>query len=218
MKTRVISIILAAVVFLATGQLWATIIAFHEDGVIQDGDEYSDVYVYDDATVDMTGGVVTVQLGAYDSSTVNISGGVLNGVFTSIESVASTLNLSGSMQADGVEIWGSGTLNMFGGTVGSVEVHNIANLYGGVISDYLLATSTVNIYGYGFEYDPLAGNYQGGQLTGFWLDDTPFSIDLYYDDTPGGPIIDTWPHIVLIPEPATVVLLALGGIMLRKRN
>jgi len=155
----------------------------------------------------MTGGVVTSQLGAYDSSTVNISGGILGGVFTSVESVASTLNLSGSMQADGVEIWGSGSLNMFGGTVGSVGIHNVANLYGGTISDYLLATSTVNIFGYDFEYDPLAGNYQGGQLIGFWL-----------DDTPGGPIIDTWPHIVLIPEPASLLLFGLGGLFLRRRS
>jgi len=218
MKTKKLSIIVASVIFLAAGQAWTTTIAFYSDGVIQNGDEYSYVSVYNDAIVDMTGGTVTIQLGAYDSSTVNISGGVLNGVFTSGESVDSTLNLSGSMQADEVEIWGSGTLNMLGGTIGSVEIHNVANLYGGTISDYLLATSTVNIYGYDFEYDPLAGNYQGGQLTGFWLDDTPFSIDLYYQDIPGAPIIDTWSHIVLIPEPTTILLLAIGGIILRKRD
>ena len=196
----------------------ATNIDFYTDGVIQEGDEYRYVGVYNNAKVDMTGGIVIVQLGAYDSSTVNISGGVLNGVFTSGASTASTLNLSGSMQADGVRIWGSGTLNMFGGTIGSVQIDNIANLYGGIISDYLLATSTVNIYGYNFQYNPLAGDYRGGQLTGFWMNDTPFSMDLYYDDTPGGGLVDTWSHIVLIPEPATLLLLGLGVLMLKKRN
>jgi hypothetical protein len=205
--------------FLSPALCQATIVAFYTDGVIQDGDVYDYVSVYNDATVDMTGGIVTVQLGAYDSSTVNISGGVLHGVFTSAgASTASTLNLSGSMQADAVGIWGLGTLNMLGGTVGSVENNNIANLYGGIISDYLWATSTVNIYGYGFQYNPLAGDYRGGQLTGFWMNDTPFSIDLWYLNVPYAPLIDTYSHIVLIPEPATILLLGLGVLMLKKRN
>jgi hypothetical protein len=203
-------------VFLSPALCRATTVAFYTDGVIKGGDEYSYVGVYNNAKVDMTGGIVTVQLGAYDSSTVNISGGVLHGVFTSSESASSTLNLSGSMQADGVKIWGLGTLNMFGGIVGSVEIHNIANLYDGIISDYLLATSTVNVYGYDFQYNPLAGDYRGGQLTGFWMNDIPFSIDLYYDDTPGGSLVDTYPHIVLIPEPATILLLGLGVLLKRR--
>jgi len=206
-------------VLLSPALCQATIVAFYTDGLIQDGDVYDYVSVYNDATVDMTGGIVTVQLGAYDSSTVNISGGVLHGVFTSAgASTASTLNLSGSMQADAVGIWGLGTLNMFGGTVRSVENNNIANLYGGIISDYLWATSTVNIYGYGFQYNPLAGDYRGGQLTGFWMNDTAFSIDLWYLNVPYAPLIDTWPHIVLIPEPATLLLLGLGVLILKKRN
>jgi len=203
-------------VFLLPALCQATTVAFYTDGVIQEGDVYSYVYVYNNATVDMTGGVVTTVLVAYDSSTVNISGGILHQIGSSYESAASTLNLSGSMQADEVEIGGSSVLNMFDGTIGSVEIDNIANLYGGIISDYLLATSTVNIYGYDFQYNPLAGDYRGGQLTGFWLNDTPFSIDLYYDDTPGGSLVDTYPHIVLIPEPATILLLGLG-ILLQRR-
>ena len=73
-----------------------------------------------------------------------------------------------------------------------------------------------NIYGYGFQYNPLTGDYGGGQLTGFWMDDTPFSIDLWYSSYPGAPIIDTYAHIVLIPEPATLLLLGSGGLFLRK--
>ena len=157
--------ILTVVILLGACETCATNITFFEDGVIQDGDVYDVVGIFDHATVDM-----------------------------------------------------------FGGNVGLIEAWNYStvNLYGGIISDYLLAygddSLTVNIYGYGFEYDPLAGDYRGGQLTGFWLDDTPFSIDLYYDDTPGGAIIDTYPHIVLIPEPTTILLLTLGGLILKKRN
>jgi hypothetical protein len=132
---------------------------------------------------------------------------------------SSTLNLSGNPQINDIGVYFSGTVNMFGGTIGSVQIDNIANLYGGIISDYLLATSTVNIYGYNFQYNPLAGDYRGGQLTGFWMNDTPFSIDLYaVYNPPYGGTIDTWSHVVLIPEPATILLLGLGVLMLKKRN
>ena len=152
----------SVILLLVASETCATNISFIEDGVIQEGDVYDVVGIFDHATVDM-----------------------------------------------------------FGGNVGLIEAWNYStlNLHGGTISDYLLAygddSLTVNIYGYGFYYNPLSGDHRGGQLTGFWLDDTPFIIDLYYDDTPGGPIIDTWPHIVLIPEPATILLLGLGAINIR---
>jgi hypothetical protein len=220
MKTK-LSIIAAAVIFIAADQSGATSISFYEDGVIQDGDVYSSVAVLNNATVDMTGGIVTGIFTAYDYSTVNVSGGVLN-ILDSWDSA--TLNLSGDVQVHELGAVYSGTVNMFGGNVDLIEAWNYStvNLYGGIISEYLEAYGTedlvISIFGYGFNYDPLAGDYRGGQVTGFWLDDTPFSIDLYYDDTPGGPVIDTWSHIVLIPEPATILLLGLGGLFLRKRN
>ena len=198
-------------------EVYATGIMFHADGVIQEGDVYDYAFVYDDAIVDMTGGVVVGILGAYDFSTVNISGGVIG----KLDSMASgTFNLSGDMSTNSFVVNGSCTANVFGGNVGLIEAwsSNSVNLHGGVISDYLLAVSTVNIYGYGFDYDPLAGSYGGGQLTGFWVDDTPFSIDLFAASLPGGGPIDTWSHIVLVPEPATILLLSLGGLFLRKRN
>jgi len=210
--------ILTAVILLGASEAWATSIAFYEDGVIQEGDEYVSVGVFNDATVDMSGGIVTSQLTAYDSSLVNISGGSLEAI---ISTDTSTVNLSGAMQIGGLGVRSSGTVDMFGGNVGLIEAWNYStvNLHGGTISNYLLAygddSLTVNIYGYGFDYDLLAGNYRGGQLTGFWVDDTPFNIDLYYDDTPGGPIIDTYSHITLIPEPTTILLLSLGCLLLR---
>jgi len=213
--------IVATATLLTLSQARATIIGFYTDGVIQEGDVYSDVYIYNYATVDMTGGIVTVQLTTYDYSTLNASDGVLEAIAAD---GFSTVNLSGVVEINVMSIGESGSVNMFGGNVGSMKAwnHSTVNLYSGTISDYLLAYGSedlvISIYGYGFEYDPLAGNHQGGQLTGFWLDDTPFSIDLYYDDTPGGPVIDTWSHIVLIPEPTTILLLTVGGIMLRKRD
>ncbi len=218
MKTKSITILSAAVILLGVSEAWATSIAFYEDGVIQEGDVYSEVAVFNNAKVDMTGGVVTIQFTTWGSSTANVSGGILEAL-VSVET--STLNLSGDAQIDSLGVSDSGFTNMYGGTVGSMKAwnHSTVNLYGGIISEYLEAYGTedlvISIYGYGFEYDPLAGDYRGGQLTGFWLDDTPFSIDLYYEDEPSGPLIDTWSHIMLIPEPATILLLGLGAIDIR---
>jgi len=217
-RTIKITIIFAAILLLATSEALAYVV-FDTNGVIQDGDVYDYVYVRNDAVVDMTGGVVTNVLGAEDWSIVNVSGGVLgrlgSGEF-------STLNLSGDMETNEVEVHNSSTMSMFGGNVGLIEAWNYStvNLYGGIISEYLKAYGTedlvISIYGYGFEYDTLAGDYGGGQLSGFWLDDTPFSIDLFGDPgSPGGAPIDTYSHIVLIPEPATILLLGLGAIYIR---
>jgi hypothetical protein len=201
--------------FLSPALCHATTIAFYTDGVIQEGDVYDYVSVYNNAKVDMSGGIVSEIFTAYSSSTINISGGIIN-ILDSWD--ASILTLVGNPQINELGVSFSGRANIFGGTINFLKVgsSNPVNLYGGIISDYLRATSTVNIYGYGFQYDPLAGDYQGGQLTGFWLDDTPFSIDLYYNYKQGGLLIDTYSHIVLIPEPATIFLIGLGVLMQRK--
>ena len=170
MKTKIITILTAAVILLLVSEAWATSISFYEDGVIQEGDVYDYVGLFNDSTVHMTGGIVTFTLAAWDSSTVNVSAGILGGL-GSLE--FSTLNLSGDMEADTPGVSDSGTLNMFGGNVGLIEAWNYStvNLHGGIISEYLQAYGTedlvISIYGYGFEYDPLAGDYHGGQLTGF---------------------------------------------------
>ena len=71
-------------------------------------------------------------------------------------------------------------------------------------------TAWVHIFGYGFNNDP----FPGSPLTGFWADDTPFSINLVDS------AISTYDQIVfhIIPEPATLLLLGLGGLALRKRR
>jgi len=78
---------------------------------------------------------------------------------------------------------------------------------------YATDASVVNIYGYAFNYDPLGGSRNGGQLTGFWEGGNPFSIDFLDNIETGSTYYD---HVVLIPEPATLLLLGLGAVMLRR--
>jgi len=219
MKTKSILIVVGMVLMFLSAK-GHSLTNFYDDAVIQEGDVYDYVHVYNDAIIDITGGIVT-SLGAYDSSTINLSGGVLDSL-SATES--STMNLYGDTQIGSLGDYDSGITNMYGGTVDFMKAWNYStvNLYGGIISEYLKAYGTedlvISIYGYGFEYDTLAGDYGGGQLTGFWLDDTPFSIDLFGDPGgPGGAPIDTYSHIVLIPEPATILLFGLGALILKAR-
>ena len=231
MKTKVITI-LAAIMFLPVSQVQA-VLDIYSDTVIQEGDYYDTVVnVYDTppdhTTVDMTGGFVH-NLRSYDSSiinmtggeiltletrstsTVNISGGDVRSVFT-WDNATTNLYDGGSIFSLGAGV--SGTINMMGGTTEYLRAgdYGIINLYGGVVSEYLNAwdSSTVNIYGYSFDYIPTGGSWNGGQLTGFYLDDAPLTIDLYD--------MQTYSHVNLIPEPTSLVLLAIGCLLMKRKK
>lgn len=170
---------------------------FYSSGIIQDEDSLGNVYTWNNAVVDMTGGIIQ-SLDALNYSTFNLEAGVIS---------------------EGAYIWNESTLNMYDGNIGwSLEISDsgTANLYGGFINYYLYATgvSIVNIHGYGFNYDPDSGEWNGGQLSGFWLNGSPFSIDLLDN-------IDStfYNHVVLyeIPEPASLLLFGLGAIITKKR-
>jgi hypothetical protein len=194
-------------------------ISFHENGEIHEGDVYDYVSVYDNAIVNMTGGSVTIGISAYDSSTVNMSNGFVS-YLSGIES--SAINLTGNAFINDVLIVQTSFFSMTGGTVGRLDAETSGGtyLYNGIISDYLLATNNVNIYGYGFIYDADAGEHSGGQLTGFWGDGTQFNIDLVKYSKGGTPPVDTWTQISLheIPEPVTLLFFILGaGFLPRKK-
>ncbi|MHC4083973.1 MAG: PEP-CTERM sorting domain-containing protein [Planctomycetota bacterium] len=171
---------------------------FYSNGTIQNGDSFDNVYTWNNVTVDMIGGQID-SLDTFNFSVINLEGGNI---------------------VEGVYVWNDSTLNMYGGSIGwSLEVSDSGtiNLLGGLITDYLYATdsSVVNIYGYGFEYNPDAGIRNGGQLTGYWLSGTPFAIDFLDNIEISSTYYD---HVNLIPEPATLFLLALGACLLRKRH
>jgi len=163
-------------------------------------------------------------MAAYDASTVNVTAGEINGLSAH---EFSTANVSGGTVLT-LAAYDSGTVKLFpNGTVFSLDAAGTAraymsggiteyvrtgdsstmNLYGGTIANYINAwdSSTINVYGYGFSYSPSGGSWNGGQLSGFWLDHSPFSIDLYGTES--------YSHVNLIPEPATILLVALGGLI-----
>jgi len=192
MKTKIITI-LAAAMLLPASAVQAIDVDFYHDAVIDAGDVYMLVSVYDtppdNTTVDMFGGSVA-SLRTYDSSIVNINTGE---VWASIAANnLSTVNIcGGTVTLDSLIVWDSATLNIYGGNFSSGNAPLFSE------------SSTVNIYGYDFNYD-------GWTLTGFLQDDSPFIFTELTDLN--------YPHINLIPEPSTFLLFGLGVLLLRKRT
>jgi len=230
MNRKVTAIFAAVILSFTAVQLYAVPIdkIFTSSGQILDGEEWSNVYIYnDDTIVDMLGGDVD-GIGTYDASTVNVTGGHVN-TFDALE--FSTANISGgyvySLRAgdsatasifDGgfvsslTATGNLGTVSVYGGIVDYVcpGESGLVNLYGGLITDSLSALdqSVVNVFGYDLIKTNYGGIYGHGQVYGFWSDGTSFTIDL------NG--LETYSHINLIPEPSSLILLFTGVLILRR--
>jgi hypothetical protein len=211
------AIVLSILVYLC-GQSSALTV-FNTDGQILDGETHDYAKVYGSSTLDMLGGVVTEVLSAKDSSVINISGGSVNHLENSYTHNGA-INISGDVAIQSTVINGSATTYINGGNLNTVEVYSDGGtgFYSGTVNGYLLASSQVNIYGYGFNYDPFGGSNDGGQLTGFWMDDSAFSIDLKNYGGGDFPVGVTYDNLNLVPEPATLALFGLGSILIRCRK
>jgi hypothetical protein len=186
------------------------------------------------ATLNMSGGT----LGSYtlrESATMNVSGtadignwaecwgssmlNISNGNnMTIMLQDESSAGISGGSY-DAVNLCGASSLEVSCGSVSNVFLMGSSSAWisGGEIEEYISAieSSVISIYGYGFVYDELGGLWNGGTLSGYWMDDVAFSID-FLDDLGDSTYYD---HVVLVPEPACAMLLGLGSvILLRKRK
>ena len=91
-------------------------IDFHTDGIIQDGNAFSFVQVFDNATVNMTGGLIDIGgLWLYDSSVFNAYGGMINSPYIQVTEQA-TFNLYYLELSETHRIWAqdSATINVYG--------------------------------------------------------------------------------------------------------
>ena len=170
----------------------------------------------------------------YDSSTLNVyeraqMGGGSGAGIDMYDS--STLNIYGGTLWLFLQTYDSSTVNLYGGIIDSMSIgfggNSILNVYAGYVSAWVgdiqvEQTATVNIYGYGFEYNPYGkwmlpipegedGRWVS-ELTGYSFEGDP--IDLW-----GLPDPATHDNINLIPEPMTLFLLGLGSLgLLRIRG
>jgi len=221
--------------FLFGGIVQAADITFNSSGSITSSDVFDNVYVQNNGTiVDMSGGQINSVV-TYDATTFNMSGGhisnyigigplstinVSDGVISLpsdfyVEGVGSITG--GNISADRLKSGVNPNLEILGGTLhfGIVDLRGNLTIKGGSLQvdnsyiDYFNYLATINIYGYGFNYNPYGGAFGEGILTGHLLDDNAFTFD--------GLSELEYSRFNLIPEPASLCLLALGGLFLRRK-
>ena len=198
------------------------------------GGDFYQILAYDSSTANFSGGSATslltngtstanffggsvTYLTPYSSSTANVFGGSPNYLRIFEYGIA---NVYGG---NFYHIWtiDSSTANVSGGSANELVTHNSSttNISGGSVSQlYACDSSTVRFYGQDFSLGSglsLDGTINGwwrlsgtGALSGKWMNGTPWTTNIMKNSS----------TILLIPEPATLLLLGLGGFMLRKRR
>ena len=190
----------------ALGVEWTS--GHHE---VLEGDNYNEIRIFQDVTLDVLGGDIHT-LTTYNHTVSDISGGDIFELCSHSDSIINIMG--GSIYY--TNAFCRSVINMSRGETLYLTPTDDTTIHltGGTIAHGLWAkgSSVVHIYGYNFNYVEGVG---GGQLTGLWSDGIPF--DIHLNDSSG---VVTYDHLVfhVIPEPAALLLLGLGGLFLRKKK
>jgi len=204
--------------------------AYDSSTVNISGGRVNYLHTYNSSSVNISGGWVGDWEGesmrAHDTSNINVYNGanLVGDSFGSLDVFDSAvLNVYGGLLNLFVVAWDSSVVNVHGGYLFQLGqgANSTVNIYGGYMEVFggniiVPETATMNIYGYGFNYEAEAewrswnGPADGwwvSKLTGYGFDGVPIT---YW----GLPDPAVFPNITLIPEPATAMLLLAGGIFL----
>jgi hypothetical protein len=206
-------------------------ITFSSNGTITDGNIYDNVYVENDGTVvDMTGGQIS-SLFMYDLSIFNLYDGLISGSFGGIDiSSLSTINVlggtidksghfvvhgnanftSGDINFGGLKTYEDSLVTVTGGSLnfGYFDIHGSVDIMKGDITvdnTGFDTSSIVNIYSINYNY-----NSNDGILTAYLIDGGYLSM--------AGLEQSAYDRLNFIPEPASLFMLALGGLLFRKHR
>jgi len=218
MKSKKLVLMTVLVIACITSNIYGDPIFFDDDTLIKDGDVYDYVWALYNATIEMRGGGV-YQLEMDNTSTLNFLGGNINVIISANSSI---VNMWGG-EAACLSACEESIVNIYGGTItGTVPSDywglgtwgdSHVNIYGGSVPvAKIWDNSLVTIYGTNFNYP--AGLYPADSIqnvVGTLASGEPINMAIY-----GG--YDSGIMLVIAPEPATLLLLGLGGLMLRKRK
>lgn len=185
------------------------------DYTIGDGQyEYGSVRLYDDETLLVTGGGAN-EIVAYDSSYVEVQATTpplqvdVGGINSLNLRQNSTMNYYGG-ETSGFYIYENAKAVLQGGSILHISSYqDVFNVIVGRDEDGNPIFNThIEMYVSEYSYDEVTN-----KLTGLWWDDTAFDVQLH-DDPRYEKVIDNIKFT--IPEPATLLLFGLGGLILRK--
>jgi len=229
-NTRVL--IIAAAMCCMTASVWAEVYFENETDpcgrFVDDLDVYNgDYYWYVDADeisiVDIFGGTID-ELVPFGFSTANIAGGLTK----DLDALgASTINVSSGEVWD-LSAYDQSEISITGGEVAwlYVSAGSEATVVNGEVGNlWAEGSSTVDIIGYDLSYEPYF-SYDStrevweGLLTGYWQGEepVPFSITTWDEGTYDQLVLNDLGPLPGVPEPATLLLLGLGVLALRRRG
>ena len=206
---RVILFIISTSLIVTTGNVKGDITWDSGHHVFTEGSE-TFVNMFNDASAEISGGYIA-EFSMYDNTTADITGGqisILWGQGSSSVDVYAGSDISLLRPND------SSTSNVYDGTVDYLFAlgYSITNIYGGFFDEIAAEDfSSVNLYVESYDWDPTGGARYGGLITGVWLESNEsFNIDLVSEGTIN--------HLNFVPEPTTLFLFGIGGLMLRRRK
>ena len=177
-------------------------------------------YAHNYASITMTGGTVGEDLLVSDYAHLAMSGGSIGHGLVAY--YYASIAMTGGSIAGELDALGYATITMSGGSVGGwiiADEDSTITVSGGLVGSRLVANTRATIFldgtdfevnGYALAYgDRLSDFSNSGSITGTLADNT--ALDTDFD------IFSSGADIIIIPEPATICLLGLGGLgLLRK--
>lgn len=178
---------------IVSGETWDFIIIYNDNTVVDmSGGQIRNLETHDKSVFNFSGGQVTAAIDIGPLGAAHISDGILNSGDLIFDHDSYGLISGGSITAGRLKMYGDAIIDIRGGLV--------------QFSDFDMAgvvPSTINIYGYNF-------NYSGNVISGYLSDGNTFSI--------GGVNQSEYLRFNLIPEPVTLLLFGIGGLLIRKRH
>jgi hypothetical protein len=178
------------------------------------GGQIGSLLSWDASIFNMTGGLILGGIVIAPISSFNVSNDGTIDIFDFVVDAGASVNIfNGNISADRLKTYPASVVNINGGNINFdvFEIHGEVNIYRGLfyadaagIGGWGNDQTSINIYGYDFNYNP------GTKiLTGYLLDDNQFTIK---DVSPS-----EYTKFHLIPEPISLLLFGFGLLALRKR-